>query len=312
VRKCGEIVTLGISGGRSLTGPFRDARRFSSTRLYPVPGATRTTLGFGIRPSSKDHSLSRRAKPQRHDSPLFHRCERGWLVPQPGGAAAARAVVPTVARILHVPFHAAADGAAAAAAAELRALQELLLAEGAVTHLVKGLEALDPEALLAPMSLLSRLVLGSPAFARQLLDAGALLPRTAALLLAPTNPPPVLVDALLTVSQLARITRDHYAPLAAANCYSALRALLGHWDPGVRARACNLVGNMCRHGADFYPALLQHGLLQVRIRISTDTVAGHQPWPAVSERGWLRGRASARDNARWCWVPTLRCFHEAD
>ena len=144
------------------------------------------------------------------------------------------------------------------------------------------------------MSLLSRLVLGSPAFARQLLDAGALLPRTAALLLAPTNPPPVLVDALLTVSQLARITRDHYAPLAAANCYSALRALLGHWDPGVRARACNLVGNMCRHGADFYPALLQHGLLQVRIRISTDTVAGQQPWPAVSERGWLRGRERAR------------------
>jgi hypothetical protein len=39
---------LGISGGRALTGPFRDARRFPSTRWYPVPGATRTPLGFGI------------------------------------------------------------------------------------------------------------------------------------------------------------------------------------------------------------------------------------------------------------------------
>jgi hypothetical protein len=28
-----RIVTLGISGGRSLTRPFRDARRFPSTRL---------------------------------------------------------------------------------------------------------------------------------------------------------------------------------------------------------------------------------------------------------------------------------------
>jgi hypothetical protein len=42
-----RIVTLGISCGRLLTGPFRDARRFPSTRWYTVPGATRTALGFG-------------------------------------------------------------------------------------------------------------------------------------------------------------------------------------------------------------------------------------------------------------------------
>jgi hypothetical protein len=63
-RKQLRIVTLGVSGGRSLTGPLRDARRFPSTRWYPVPGVTRTTLGFGIRPSFKNHFLSRRrAKP---------------------------------------------------------------------------------------------------------------------------------------------------------------------------------------------------------------------------------------------------------
>jgi hypothetical protein len=58
-----RIVTLGISGGRSLTGPLRDARRFPSTRWYPVPRVTRTTLRFGICPSFKGHSLSRRAQP---------------------------------------------------------------------------------------------------------------------------------------------------------------------------------------------------------------------------------------------------------
>jgi hypothetical protein len=32
-----RIVTLRISGGRSLTGPIRDARRFPSTRWNPIP-----------------------------------------------------------------------------------------------------------------------------------------------------------------------------------------------------------------------------------------------------------------------------------
>jgi hypothetical protein len=43
-----RIGTLGIAGGRSLTGPLRGARRFPSTRWCPVPRATRATLGFGI------------------------------------------------------------------------------------------------------------------------------------------------------------------------------------------------------------------------------------------------------------------------
>jgi hypothetical protein len=34
--------------GRSLTRPFRDARRFPSTRLLPVPRATRTTCNLWI------------------------------------------------------------------------------------------------------------------------------------------------------------------------------------------------------------------------------------------------------------------------
>jgi hypothetical protein len=59
-----RIVTKGVSGESSLTGAFRDARRFRSTRWYhSVPRATRTPLGFGMCPSFKDHSLSRRAKP---------------------------------------------------------------------------------------------------------------------------------------------------------------------------------------------------------------------------------------------------------
>jgi hypothetical protein len=69
-----RIVTCGISGGRSLTRPFRDACRFPSTRWYPVLTCTRTPRTFGICPSCKDPFLSRRAKPTRYDSQLLHRC----------------------------------------------------------------------------------------------------------------------------------------------------------------------------------------------------------------------------------------------
>jgi hypothetical protein len=46
-------VTVGISGGRSLTRPLRDARRFPSTRWCPVSRATRTTRKLEICPSFK-------------------------------------------------------------------------------------------------------------------------------------------------------------------------------------------------------------------------------------------------------------------
>jgi hypothetical protein len=39
------------------------------------------------------------------------------------------------------------------------------------------------------------------------------------------------------------------------------RRLLAHPDPGVRARTCNLVGNMCRYSGYFYAQLAAQGLL---------------------------------------------------
>jgi hypothetical protein len=58
-----RIVTVGMSGGRSLTRPLRDARRFPSTRWYLVPEASPATLRFGSCPSFKDHICRPRAKP---------------------------------------------------------------------------------------------------------------------------------------------------------------------------------------------------------------------------------------------------------
>ena len=60
------------------------------------------------------------------------------------------------------------------------------------------------------------------------------------------NPAAVVTSGLMTVSQLVRMSRENYRPLGEANVYSIVRRLLGHRDAQVRARACNLVGNMCR------------------------------------------------------------------
>ena len=76
-----------------------------------------------------------------------------------------------------------------------------------------------------------------------------------------SNTPAVLVGALLTISQLARLHKDNYPPLAQAEPYAQLRHLLTHAEPAVRARVCNLLGNMCRHSAYFYSALDKHALL---------------------------------------------------
>jgi hypothetical protein len=59
--------------------------------------------------------------------------------------------------------------------------------------------------------------------ARQFIEAGGLAPPIVALLTKPGNPNSVVVDILLAVSQLARLSKDYYEPIAKAGMYDALR-----------------------------------------------------------------------------------------
>ncbi|KAK9823151.1 hypothetical protein WJX72_000639 [[Myrmecia] bisecta] len=179
-----------------------------------------------------------------------------WPAWARGGPLGMRTLISSTAALLHAPFQqgSASDGL-------LRELQEVLLRESVVVALVGRLEALEGEELVAPLGLISRLVLGSNHFAQQYIQASGLSSATLAQLMKDTNPSPVLVGILLTVSQLARISKDNYEPIAKAGIYAALRALLGHHDAAVRARVCNLLGNMCRHSDYFYSALERHALL---------------------------------------------------
>ena len=111
------------------------------------------------------------------------------------------------ARLLHLPFThpLPAPGSADANVAEdaLRRYQEQLLSEAVVAGLVQALDGLEGDDLVAPAGLLSQLVLRSSSYARQFLEAGGLDEPLVRRLLRPGNPPSVLVDALLAVSQVS-------------------------------------------------------------------------------------------------------------
>ena len=57
------IVTIGISEGRMLTRPIRDARRFPSTRWYRAPGTGLRVLRWGLRFVHRPRAIFCRAVP---------------------------------------------------------------------------------------------------------------------------------------------------------------------------------------------------------------------------------------------------------
>ena len=113
----------------------------------------------------------------------------------------------------------------------------------------------DLSCLLAPVDVLSRLVLLSSSFMSAFVRAdgiGALCDIGA---FAPDSPSRIIVNALLIASQLARSSDKNYAALQSAGSGGAhglltpscLSALLMHSEAPVRAKTCNLLGNLCRH-----------------------------------------------------------------
>jgi fused-like protein len=67
----------------------------------------------------------------------------------------------------------------------------------------------------------------------------------------------VAVDCLQLISHLARTSDQHYTALAEANLLGELYLLTTYRRRAVlRAKVCNLLGNLCRHSASYYPQLL--------------------------------------------------------
>lgn len=89
-------------------------------------------------------------------------------------------------------------------------------------------------------------------------------------LLRSDNPVDGLAGGISVISLVARHSPDYYQPLAHIDICSKLKPLLLHSEAGVRSRACNLVGNLCRHRATFYPFLEKYGILPMLIESCKD------------------------------------------
>ncbi|KAK2075923.1 hypothetical protein QBZ16_001259 [Prototheca wickerhamii] len=196
-----------------------------------------------------------------------------------------------------------AAGGEAALAAALEREQPLIAAcERALREAVlpAGGRAPDGEAAVSAASIVARLVVARESCSATFVAAGGLEPALVARLLdARAAPPALLVSVLLILSQLARASARHFDQLARADVVRLVAPLLrigrdrdgetpgSHLlDEGggmlseppppasltaaVRSRACNLLGNLCRHSARFYPALRGTGATAELIRLCAD------------------------------------------
>jgi fused-like protein len=187
-----------------------------------------------------------------------------WPPSRSGGSSAVTSIVERVISMLFLtsthPLH---ESVAAQ-------VQNTIYREDLTKHCISALEFLPLNYMEAPIGLLSRLTLSSPHFARQYLKFGGLEPKIVQMLLRSNNPAPLIIDALLIISQLARLSKEYYKDIANANIYNQINELLRHHDGGVRAKTCNLIGNMCRHSFYFYEALQRYEILPELIKRCRD------------------------------------------
>lgn len=123
------------------------------------------------------------------------------------------------------------------------------------------------------LNFLASMVITSPFFTKQFIKFGGLQPEFLQQILNTSNPSTVLMDGLSILSQIARTSKDYYKQIHQANIYTNIKDLLKHKENDVRAKVCNLIGNMCRHSAFFYEALNQYGLIPDLIQRCRDNDA---------------------------------------
>ncbi|RAL46323.1 hypothetical protein DM860_015316 [Cuscuta australis] len=146
-----------------------------------------------------------------------------------------------------------------------------ILVEVGVPSIILGcLEHMELKDIARPIAFIAKMV-GQRSLASQLLGKGLLDPRRMKWLLGASCPKEVLLDVLMIVSELARMDKDFYEFIDAADIMGFLKDFLTHEDPNVRAKACSAIGNMCRHSSYFYDVLGQHQIISLLIDRSYDS-----------------------------------------
>ena len=238
-----------------------------------------------------------------------------------GGSAAAAAVLNAVSLTLYVPFGSRGERSAQT----LVQLQQAMYTGELLGVLLRTMPLAEPHEPEVAVGLMSRLVLGSNHFAQQYVALGGLHQPVLQRMLGAQRAPTTLTDALLILCQIARLGEGigggepsadghvlHARIHGAALC-ERLPPLLRHADAGVRAKACNLLGNLCKHSAEFYELLLAtDGLLPLLARCCADDDAAVRKFAcfAVGNAGFHSARLYSHLGS--CVAPLVGCLSDAD
>ncbi|KAL5564009.1 hypothetical protein UlMin_033756 [Ulmus minor] len=95
----------------------------------------------------------------------------------------------------------------------------------------------------------------------QLVSKGLLDPNRWRRLLDNSSPREVTMDALMIVSDLARMDKGFYEYINRASVLEHMKDFLTHEDPHVRAKTCSALGNMCRHSSYFYNSFARYQII---------------------------------------------------
>ncbi|KAL6657315.1 hypothetical protein ACP70R_005095 [Stipagrostis hirtigluma subsp. patula] len=146
---------------------------------------------------------------------------------------------------------------------------QVLLEVGVPGCILRSLDYVDMEDLARPLAIVAKMV-GYRPLALQLLKEGLLDPTRVASLLEGPIAKETLLDFLMIISDLARMSKDFYEPIGKAGLVGFLKNFLSNEDPDIRAKACSAIGNMCRHNSYFYSPLAANQVIQLVVDRCSD------------------------------------------
>ncbi|CAD8058859.1 unnamed protein product [Paramecium sonneborni] len=80
------------------------------------------------------------------------------------------------------------------------------------------------------------------------------------------------VDSINILPQLDKISINYYPSIHKINIYNEQKQLIQSSDCNLRAKVCNLIGNLCQHSSFFYQHLLKFELINLYIKCCCDPV----------------------------------------
>lgn len=137
-------------------------------------------------------------------------------------------------------------------------------------RILKCLEHIELTDVARPIAIVAKMV-GYRPLALQLLTEGLLNPSGVRRLLEFSHTRETVLDFLMIVSDLARMSRGFYEHIDKAGLLEFLKDFLNNDDADVRAKACSAIGNMCRHSPYFYGALAKHKIIDLIVDRCADS-----------------------------------------